>query len=172
MLVPMIFYLLTLQKALNRCSPECRAMNPGMVWLMLIPLFNMVWHFFIVMNMAKSLGCEFQKRGIAEDPKPGQTLGLVMCILGDQHHPCWDPLLAGRPDLLDYLLGQDRRLLQQDCCAAGYLRRLESETAVRPARARLHRLHAAGADGRDARRASRHPFPNASSARISRPRLC
>ena len=29
MLVPAIFYLLTLQKALNRCSPECRAMNPG-----------------------------------------------------------------------------------------------------------------------------------------------
>lgn len=81
MLVPFVFYLLSLQKALNRCSPECRAMNPGMVWLMFIPLFNMVWHFFIVLNLAKSLGCEFSKRGIAEEPKPGQTLGLVMCIL-------------------------------------------------------------------------------------------
>jgi len=80
LLVPTIFYLLTLQKGLNRCSPESRAMNPGLVWLMLIPLFNMVWHFFIVLNMAKSLGAEFQKRGVAEDPKPGQTLGLVMCI--------------------------------------------------------------------------------------------
>jgi hypothetical protein len=55
-------------------------MNPGLVWLMLIPLFNIVWHFFIVLNMAKSLAAEFQKRGIAEDPSPGQTLGLVMCI--------------------------------------------------------------------------------------------
>jgi len=81
MLVPFVFYCLTLQKALNRCSPECRAMNPGMVWLMFIPLFNIVWHFFVVMNMAKSLGSEFQKRGVAEDPKPGQTIGLVMCIL-------------------------------------------------------------------------------------------
>jgi hypothetical protein len=80
MLVPAIFYLLTLQKALNRCSPECRAMNPGMVWLMLIPLFNLVWQFFVVLNMAKSLGAEFQKRGLAEDPNPGQTLGLVMCV--------------------------------------------------------------------------------------------
>ena len=61
MLVPTIFYLLTLQKALNRCSPECRAMNPGMVWLMLIPFFNIVWQFIIVLNMAKSLG-----RGIPE----------------------------------------------------------------------------------------------------------
>ena len=80
MLVPFIFYCLTLQKALNRCSPECRAMQPGMVWLMLIPLFNIVWQFFIVLNMAKSLAAEFQKRGIAEDPSPGQTFGLVMCI--------------------------------------------------------------------------------------------
>jgi Domain of unknown function (DUF4328) len=79
-LVPAIFYLLTLRKALNRCSPECRAMNPGMVWLMFIPLFNLVWQFIVVLNMAKSLAAEFQKRGIAEDPNPGQTLGLVMCI--------------------------------------------------------------------------------------------
>lgn len=81
MMVPFVFYCLSLQKALNRCSPECRAMNPGMVWLMFIPLFNMVWHFFVVINVAKSLGCEFQKRGIAEDPQPGQKLGMIMCIL-------------------------------------------------------------------------------------------
>ena len=30
--------------------------EPGMVWLMFIPLFNVVWHFIIVLNMAKSLG--------------------------------------------------------------------------------------------------------------------
>ena len=81
MLVPAIFYLLTLQKTLNRCSPECRAMNPGMVWLMLIPLFNVVWQFFVVIKIAKSLGAEFQKRGLAKDPNPGQTLGLVCWIL-------------------------------------------------------------------------------------------
>jgi len=80
MLVPLVFYCLTLQKTLNRCSPECRAMNPGMVWLMFIPLFNIVWQFIVVLNMAKSLAAEFQKRGMAEDPNPGQTLGLVMCI--------------------------------------------------------------------------------------------
>ena len=80
-LIPGIFYCLTLQKALNRCSPENRAMQPGMVWLLFIPLFNLVWHFFVVINMAKSLGAEFQKRGMAEDPQPGKTIGLVMCIL-------------------------------------------------------------------------------------------
>jgi hypothetical protein len=81
MLLPAIFYMVTLQKTLNRCSPENRAMAPGMVWLLLIPLFSLVWHFFVVTNIAKSLGAEFQKRGLAEEPKPGQTVGMVMCIL-------------------------------------------------------------------------------------------
>jgi hypothetical protein len=80
-LIPAIFYILTLQKALNRCAPENRAMAPGLSWLLLIPLVNMVWHFFVVLNLAKSLGAEFQKRGIAEEPQPGQKLGLIMCIL-------------------------------------------------------------------------------------------
>src|ERR1019366_7508083 len=80
LLVPFIFYCLTLQKALNRCSPECRAMSPGLVWLLFVPLFHIVWQFIVVLNVAKSLAAEFQKRGMAEDPKPGQTLGLVMCI--------------------------------------------------------------------------------------------
>jgi hypothetical protein len=90
MLLPAIFYLLTLQKALNRCSPENRAMAPGMVWLMLIPLFNIVWHFFVVINVAKSLGAEFQKRGIVEEADPGKKIGMIMCILA-----CcgWIPLL-------------------------------------------------------------------------------
>ena len=80
-LIPVIFYSLTLQKALNRCAPENRAMAPGMVWLLLIPLFNLVWHFFVVSNVAKSLGAEFQKRGLPEEPDPGKKLGLIMCIL-------------------------------------------------------------------------------------------
>jgi hypothetical protein len=80
-LIPAIFFNLTLQKALNRCAPENRAMQPGMVWLLLIPLFNLVWQFLVVINVAKSLGAEFQKRGMAEEPEPGKTLGLVMCIL-------------------------------------------------------------------------------------------
>jgi len=81
LLIPAIFYLMTLQKTLNRCSPENRAMNPGLVWLMFIPFFNLIWHFMIVLNMTKSLAAEFQKRGLAEEPKPGQNLGLAMCIL-------------------------------------------------------------------------------------------
>lgn len=81
LLIPLIFYLLTLQKALNKCAPENRAMEPAMVWLMLIPCFSIIWHFFVVINMSKSLAAEFRARGIVEEPEPGKVIGLVMCGL-------------------------------------------------------------------------------------------
>ena len=81
LLVPLVFYLLTLQKALSRCSVESRVMDPGLVWLTLIPVFNLVWQFFIVSNVAASLHNEFVRRGIAAEPRPGQGIGLAMCIL-------------------------------------------------------------------------------------------
>jgi hypothetical protein len=77
----MVFYLLTLMRALERCSPESRAMQPGLVWLNLIPCFNLVWMFFTVLNIAKSLDAEFKKRNIAAEPLPGRSVGLAMCIL-------------------------------------------------------------------------------------------
>jgi hypothetical protein len=79
-LIPTIFYLLTLQKALSRCSIESRTLSPGLVWLQLIPLFNLVWVFIVVINVSKSLGNEFRKRGIPELPAPGQGVGLAMAI--------------------------------------------------------------------------------------------
>ncbi len=76
-----VFYLLTLYRTLNRCSPESRAMDPALVWLNFIPCFSLVWHFFIVINIAKSLGAEFKKRGIVAEDQPGQAIGLAMCIV-------------------------------------------------------------------------------------------
>jgi hypothetical protein len=82
-LIPAIFYLLTLQNALAKCPPGSRTMEPGMVWLMLIPLFHIVWHFFVVMALANSLGNEYRRRGIpCPDPLPGQAIGMAMCICG------------------------------------------------------------------------------------------
>jgi len=80
MLIPTIFYLLTLQKALARCSAECRTLSPGLVWLQLVPLLNIVWVFILVINIAKSLGNEFRRRGIVESPNPGQSVGMAMAI--------------------------------------------------------------------------------------------
>lgn len=82
MLIPYIFYILTLSKTLNKCSPASRTMQPGSLWLLLIPLFNLIWHFLVVSAIAQSLGNEFRTRGIAAEPEPGKSPGMAMCICG------------------------------------------------------------------------------------------
>jgi hypothetical protein len=87
--IPGIFFLMSLQKALERCSPESRAMPPSQVWLALIPLLNFVWQFIIVVRVASSLRSEFLRREIPlTEAEPGQTLGITQCVLALL---CWIP---------------------------------------------------------------------------------
>jgi ABC-type antimicrobial peptide transport system permease subunit len=77
-----IFYLLTLQKALSRCRPQNRTMEPGQVWLNLIPFFNIVWQFITVSRVSSSLTNEFRARGRHRNGEDyGQTLGMTAFAL-------------------------------------------------------------------------------------------
>ena len=78
MIVPAVFYLLALQAALQRCLPQNRTMAPGLVWLQLIPLFVLVWQFFVVIALGKSLENEYRARGLRVTARPGQSLGIAM----------------------------------------------------------------------------------------------
>ena len=80
-LIPLIFFALTLQKALDRCAPENRAMSPRMVWLLLIPFFNLIWNFIVVTRMAATLESEFRMRQIPIEQNPGQGIGIAYAIL-------------------------------------------------------------------------------------------
>jgi hypothetical protein len=75
-----IFFLLTCKKALTQCSEENRTMSPGLIWLALIPGFNLIWDFFVVINLGDSLDKEFKKRGIITEAFPGKSIGLAFCI--------------------------------------------------------------------------------------------
>jgi hypothetical protein len=80
-LLVMIFYLLSLQKALEACSPQNRKMPPGQVWLQLIPLVNIVWQFINVTNVSTSLKMEYEMLGIPKtEDKPAYGIGLAACI--------------------------------------------------------------------------------------------
>ncbi|HTF02614.1 MAG TPA: hypothetical protein VK826_01260 [Bacteroidia bacterium] len=82
-LIPNIFYVLTLSRTLKQCAPHNQRMQPGQLWLVLIPLFNLVWHFIVVTRMADSLAAEFRQRNIPlEEDRPGYTMGMTFCILG------------------------------------------------------------------------------------------
>lgn len=82
LLIPFIFYLVTLQSTLRIVSPENRKMPPSNVWLLLIPVFGLIWHFIVVSRMADSISAEAKAKGIpVSEPKPAYGFGLVMCIL-------------------------------------------------------------------------------------------
>ncbi len=77
-----VFFLLSMQKALNRCSPANRTLEPGMVWLQLIPVFGIVWSFFVVLRTSGSLDAEIRSRNITGiERSPGRGAGLASCIL-------------------------------------------------------------------------------------------
>ena len=100
-------FLRTLSKALGRCHPRNRAMEPHQVWLNLIPLFNLVWQFVTVSRVAESLRREFRRRRLRSDDF-GESLGLAVCITGSH---VMDHLPGVRlPHMRHRLLGQDRRL--------------------------------------------------------------
>lgn len=82
-LAMVIYFLVVSYKALSAVSPENRDMEPGMVFMYLIPIFGpLVWPFFIVFRIASSLQKEFDERGIRSDGGDfGQTLGLWTLIL-------------------------------------------------------------------------------------------
>lgn len=81
-LLPTIFYLITLQSTLNLVKFENRKMQPGQVWLIIIPLFGIIWQFIVVNAIADSLRLEFQQRNInVDEERPGSGIGLAYCIL-------------------------------------------------------------------------------------------
>jgi hypothetical protein len=76
-----IVYLAFLAGVLRKCSPQSQTMKPGMVWLSLVPIFNIVWVFFVVSAIANSLGNEFRLRSVpVDDPKPGKSIGIAMAV--------------------------------------------------------------------------------------------
>ena len=82
LIIPFIFYLITLQNTLKVISPENRRMTPSQVWLLLIPLFGIVWHFIMVSRISDSIKSESLLRNIElKNSRPCYTIGLTMCIL-------------------------------------------------------------------------------------------
>jgi hypothetical protein len=75
-------YLLTVQQTLKRCAPQNRTMAPGLVWLQIIPVFGLYWHFRNVYAVGQSLENEARARGIPAH-RPHQSLGVAMglCLI-------------------------------------------------------------------------------------------
>lgn len=109
LLIPKIFYLITLQSTFDAISVGNRKMPSGNVWLLLIPLFGIVWHFIIVNNLADSIRAEANSKGIKiGESRPAYNVGLAMCILNCLffHSGIKYPGRYSRLNLLDNILGE------------------------------------------------------------------
>ncbi len=52
-----------------------------MVWLLMIPCFNIVWNFFVYPALSESYTAAFESQGSNPHGDCGRTLALVYCIL-------------------------------------------------------------------------------------------
>ena len=81
-LIIQILFLATLYRRLSQVQPRNREMQPGMVFLNLIPIVQIVWIFFTVTGIAASLRKEFLDRGYpTADEGFGRGVGLAYAIL-------------------------------------------------------------------------------------------
>ncbi|HET6996801.1 MAG TPA: hypothetical protein VFI06_17530 [Chitinophagaceae bacterium] len=94
-LVPFILFLVTQQNTLKIIQPQNRTMQPGEVWLQLIPLFGLVWQFIVVSKISESIRRELasentfsfeqQNNPYANNsygqPKPTYGIGIAYCVL-------------------------------------------------------------------------------------------
>ena len=75
-----IFFLNTLSKCFKQIEPRNRSMEPGQVWLCLIPLFGTVWIIITILRLAESLEKEYRSRGLNGDGDFGKQSGLIYVI--------------------------------------------------------------------------------------------
>lgn len=64
----------------SRIPQQFREMEPGMVWLLMIPCFNLVWVFFVYPKLARSFKAYFDSVGKTDVGDCGAQLGLWYCI--------------------------------------------------------------------------------------------
>ena len=78
----LIMYLLNLQNALKEISDENRDVPAVNAWLLLIPLFTIVYAFIFYPRMSSSFKKEFEARGLPAEGDYLKNLGVAYAILG------------------------------------------------------------------------------------------
>lgn len=86
-LIGLVFFLAILAlicflviKNYNAIPAEHRKMEPGKVWLMMIPLFNLYWAFPVFLGLADSYKSYFSSVGDESVGDCGRQLNLWYCI--------------------------------------------------------------------------------------------
>ncbi len=76
-----VLYLSSLSRALAGCGPARRTLEPGLVWLNLIPLFHLFWKFWTAAQVGTSLRHEFDARGLRTGFTFGRAIGALVPLV-------------------------------------------------------------------------------------------
>lgn len=78
----LIIWLVVMNRALDQVSHDIRKMEPGAVWLCIIPVFGLVLQFMITSAVANGIAGEFAVRNLfPKEAKPGMGVGSTGCLL-------------------------------------------------------------------------------------------
>lgn len=95
LLVLFVFFLLNLQRTLEAVSFHNRQIAPGLVWLNLIPVFNLVWPFILNVKISRSIRRELEERqGPSDYDNYAFISGLVypvFIVIGATMEWVWNP---------------------------------------------------------------------------------
>lgn len=88
-LIVSAFFLNSVSRTLNLCRPRNRTMEPGQVWLNLIPGFSIIWFFVTVSRVSETLRLEYRSRGWSTGENFSHTLGIVLAIFSLLNCGCY-----------------------------------------------------------------------------------
>ncbi len=66
--------------ALRKLPRAYQRQEPGMVWLLVIPLFHLVWNFFVYPRISESYCAYFRAIGRHDVGDCAESIGLAYCI--------------------------------------------------------------------------------------------
>lgn len=75
------FYLRSLSRLLKVIQPGNRRLEPGLVWIGMIPGVNLLWPFVMNPLICSSVKKEMESRGIDEYGDYGMALGIISPLL-------------------------------------------------------------------------------------------
>lgn len=80
LIVAATFYLKAISKLFQTISVPNRKMNPRLIWLTLIPVFNIVWHFILFHKITQSIEAELYSRKTFQRKQPLYNAGLMTSV--------------------------------------------------------------------------------------------
>ncbi|MBU3586107.1 hypothetical protein [Polynucleobacter sp. AM-26B4] len=76
--VTFVFYIRAISKTIKAIDPEYRTQSPGMAWLLLIPVFNVIWFFFLLKSIKTGFLRMYESQRVSQPIDTGYTYGIAM----------------------------------------------------------------------------------------------